>query len=66
MSAVSFRAVAGIFKCPADGSVANVPGQGTFPRVRSMTMNQHVGRFETGITPSWLISWRFFTLTTRA
>jgi prepilin-type N-terminal cleavage/methylation domain-containing protein len=50
----------GIFKCPADRSVIKVPGRGTLPRVRSMTMNQHVGGFETGSTPSWLISWRFF------
>jgi prepilin-type N-terminal cleavage/methylation domain-containing protein len=50
----------GIFKCPADRSVIKVPGRGTLPRVRTMTMNQHVGGFDTGNTPSWLTSWRFF------
>ena len=50
----------GIFKCPADRSVINVPGRGRLPRVRSMTINQHVGGFETGNTPGLFTSWRFF------
>ncbi len=49
----------GIFKCPADRSVVKVPGGGTLPRVRTMTMNQHVGGFETGTMPTWLKWLRF-------
>jgi len=50
----------GILKCPADRSVLNVPGRGNISRVRSMTMNQHVGGFEAGNTPAWLAKLRFF------
>ncbi len=49
-----------IFKCPADRSVINVPGRGKLPRVRTMTMNQHVGGFDTGNTPNHLINLQFF------
>jgi hypothetical protein len=50
----------GILKCPADRSVLNVPGRGNISRVRSMTMNQHVGGFEAGAPLKWLTPWRFF------
>ena len=53
-------AALGIFKCPADRSVIEVPGRGKLPRVRSMTMNQHVGGFDSGNTPAHLTGWRFF------
>jgi hypothetical protein len=49
----------GIFKCPADRSMINVPGRGKLPRVRSLTMNEYVGGFEARI-PDMLIPWRFF------
>ena len=47
-----------IFKCPADRSVINVSGRGRLPRIRSMTMNQHVGGFDD--TPSSLTHLQFF------
>jgi hypothetical protein len=50
----------GIFKCPADRSAVNVPGRGRLPRVRSMNINQHVGGFDTGTNPDWLVPWRFY------
>jgi len=53
------RSVA-IFKCPADKSTIVVPGRGPLPRVRSMTMNQHVGGNEKGGTPPWLKNLQFF------
>jgi prepilin-type N-terminal cleavage/methylation domain-containing protein len=49
-----------IFRCPADRSVVKVPGKGILPRVRTMTMNQHVGGVEKGATGWWLLNLRFF------
>jgi prepilin-type N-terminal cleavage/methylation domain-containing protein len=50
----------GIFRCPADRSVVNVMGKGPLPRVRTMSMNQHVGGFEKGGTLLSLLKLRFF------
>jgi prepilin-type N-terminal cleavage/methylation domain-containing protein len=49
-----------IFKCPADKSTIVVPGRGPLARARSMSMNQHVGGFETGGIPPHLTTLRFF------
>jgi prepilin-type N-terminal cleavage/methylation domain-containing protein len=55
------RNALGIFKCPADRSVVNVPGRGKLARVRSMAMNLYVGGYEMGATPpDHFIPWRFF------
>jgi prepilin-type N-terminal cleavage/methylation domain-containing protein len=59
----SYAPAPAIYKCPADRSVITVPGRGRLPRVRSMTMNQHVGGFETGNTPYWLKKLRMFKKT---
>jgi prepilin-type N-terminal cleavage/methylation domain-containing protein len=52
-----------IFKCPSDRSVVTVPGLGRLPRVRSMSLNQHVGGFDAGNTPPWLKKLRMFKKT---
>jgi prepilin-type N-terminal cleavage/methylation domain-containing protein len=52
-----------IFKCPSDRSVVTVPGVGRLPRVRSMSMNQHVGGFDLGNTPPFLKALRMFRKT---
>jgi prepilin-type N-terminal cleavage/methylation domain-containing protein len=49
-----------IFKCPADRSVVKVPGRGTLPRIRTMTMNQHVGGTENDNSLTWLRWLRFY------
>jgi prepilin-type N-terminal cleavage/methylation domain-containing protein len=51
---------AAIFKCPADKSTIVVPGRGRLSRVRSMTMNQHVGGNEKNGTPPHLKTLGFY------
>jgi len=52
----------GIWRCPGDRSVVNVPGIGLKPRVRSMSMNIYLGAFggvDGGL--KFASSWKIFT-----
>jgi len=50
---------AGIWKCPADRAVVNVPGKGILPRVRSMSMSIWVGGNQ-GTDGGWGPTWKVY------
>ena len=52
----------GIWKCPADRAVVNVPGKGVLPRVRSMSMSIWVGGNQ-GTDGGWGPTWKVYRKT---
>jgi len=50
---------AGIWKCPADRAVVNVPGKGILPRVRSMSMSIWIGGNQ-GTDGGWGPTWKVY------